>query len=41
MGLTRRWSEPLPNVRSHFQMIKKVSVEATLALGGARSACCR
>ena len=34
MGLTKRWSEPPPAVRSHFRMTKTVSIEATLALGG-------
>jgi hypothetical protein len=38
IDLTKRWSEPPPAVRSHFKMIKTVSVEATLALGGSRSA---
>jgi len=37
MGLTKRWSEPPPDVCSRFQMIKTVLVEATLAYGGDRS----
>jgi hypothetical protein len=36
--LTKRWSEPPPGACSRFQMIKTVSVEATRALGGGRSA---
>jgi hypothetical protein len=39
--LTSRWSEPLTGAYSRFQMIKTVSVEATLDLGGGRSACSR
>jgi hypothetical protein len=40
-GLTKRWSEPPTAARSHFQMIKTVSLEAALALSGGRSACSR
>ena len=41
IGLTKRWSEPPPAVRIHFEMIKTVSVEAKLGDGGGRSACSR
>jgi len=40
-GLTMRWSEPPPRRAFAFQMIKAVSVEATLAFGGGRSALSR
>jgi len=36
--LTKRWSEPPPRFTFSFQMIKTVSIEATPALGGGRSA---
>jgi hypothetical protein len=39
--VTKRWSQPPPGTRSHFVMIKIVSVEATLGLGGSRSALSR
>ena len=40
-GLTKRWSEPRPGACLHFEVIKTVSVEATLAVGGGRSALSR
>jgi len=40
-GLTKRWSEPPPRRVFILQMIKTDSLEATLALGGGRSACSR
>jgi len=36
--LTNRWSQPPPGARSHFEMIKTVLAEASLAPGGGRSA---
>jgi hypothetical protein len=36
--LTKRWSEPPPGARSHFQMIKMVSALIELGDGGGRSA---
>jgi hypothetical protein len=34
MHLTKRWSEPPPDVQFTFQMIKTVSIEAARGLGG-------
>jgi hypothetical protein len=34
--LTSRWSQPLPALRSHFQMTKQLSLRAMLAPGSRR-----
>ena len=38
VGLTKRWSERADRCALTFQITKTISLEATLALGGGRSA---